>query len=113
MRGIICTLTVTILMAMALVSPAQAFNSYSANETSLMIWDSTEMETSYPFEDVRFYSDYTNSTSGSPISGSCRIRYTEAGEWSNWLSMGFISADSNYQLPAQFAYSGWHSFEVE
>ena len=113
MKSIIYTLTVAILMTMALVSPVQAFSSDSVNETSLMIWDSTEMGTVHPFQEVRFYADYTNSTSNSPITGSCKVRHTNTGEWSDWFVMTLNSTDNKYQVPIEFAYSGWSTFEVE
>jgi len=60
------------------------FSSYSASENSeLVIWDDTETMTKYVFEQIHFYANYTNKTSGESINGVnvfCNISFPDIGD---------------------------------
>ncbi|MGV8162197.1 MAG: 3-keto-disaccharide hydrolase [Candidatus Nanoarchaeia archaeon] len=64
----------------SLVFNVPHFSTYTASENSqIIIWDETELMLKHPFENVTFYANYTNTTSGLPIIGAtCTILFNDS-----------------------------------
>ncbi|MBW2980011.1 hypothetical protein KY360_01160 [Candidatus Woesearchaeota archaeon] len=73
---------------------------FSSDNTSLEIWDSTEMNISYVNSSTYFYANYTNVTSGVSINGTgtnCSINFNYTGTWSTPVNMTFNDTTLLYQ----------------
>jgi hypothetical protein len=88
------------------------FTNYSSSQNSnLTIWDETDPiigETKYENNDVIFYSNYTNLTSGESINGSnvyCNISFNIAG-WTPEVNMTFNSSSKLYEYNRSFLNNG-------
>jgi hypothetical protein len=102
-----------------------AQSSGSSGDANLTIWDGTDSLTKYSecseycgqkgkssnsYWNVRFYSNYTNST-GSIINetfgnGNCSVRFNETGVWSSWFQMHFNKSLDKWKNNNSFSYKG-------
>jgi len=95
-----------------------SFSSYKAGSNSnLSIWDDTDIEagnkTRYAGEQMKFYANYTNSTSGVAITGAtCELSNNNTGSWSSWQTMTYNSSSNLYEYNATFNNNGTYYFNV-
>jgi len=75
------------------------------------VWDESDIHTKYPNQEFLFYANYTNRTSGSPISGAgiyCNITFED----SKTFTMSFNSSSGLYQLNRTFLTGGNYTWNV-
>jgi hypothetical protein len=91
------------------------FTGYSSGSNSLLtIWDETDADMPYAGqtkslnEQVLFFANYTNATSGEIITGAiCEIMFNSV-----WLSMPYNTTNLLYQYNRSFESGGLHNFNV-
>ena len=87
------------------------FTSFSSGENSnLTIWDETDKTIRYTQQEVNFYANYTNRTSGKPINGSgvnCTIKFNDTS-----ATMQFNTTLMSYQYVRVFAAPGIYKWNV-
>ncbi len=101
-----------------------AQTSGSSNGVNLTIWDDTDGGTKYTYcseycsykgppaktinsWNVYFYANYTNETTGNPISsGNCTIRFNETGTWTTWTNMSYNTSLTSFEYNRSFNYDG-------
>lgn len=90
------------------------FTSYTTGPNShLVIWDQNDtkggsLNVSRGIN-ITFFANYTNSTTGSPISGEgvyCNITFNSSGSWENWRNMTFNQTSLIYEYTRNFTTSG-------
>jgi len=99
-----------------------SFTAYAGGagyNSNLTIWDETDPEggskTKYINEQVKFFANYTNSTSGESINGTnvyCNISFNISGGWTDWQSMSFNSTSLLYEYNRSFDQSGVFNWNV-
>jgi len=73
----------------------------------LGIWDDTDSGTKYALDDIVFYANYTNLSSGDGITGAdCDIWFDD---WANWSDM---NPDNVHNFTRSFATSGINNWNV-
>lgn len=93
------------------------FDAYAlgALNSNLEIWDDTDTETKYVGDQVKFYANYTNTTSGEPIYGSgvtCNITFNISGSWTPWKQMTYNSTSKLYEYNRSFSDVGTFNWNV-
>jgi hypothetical protein len=84
------------------------FYAYAGGEpynSNLTIWDDTDTQTKYVNQQIKFYANYTNSTSGESINGIgvyCNITFNISGGWTPWETMTFNSTSLLYEYNRSF-----------
>jgi hypothetical protein len=91
---------------------ASHFAAYAAGEnSSLNISDDTDTTTKNIHEIVKFYANFSNSTS--PISGAnCSIKFNLTGDWEGLANMSYNGLSSLHEYSRTFQYSGNFTFNV-
>ncbi|MEM3890418.1 MAG: DUF2341 domain-containing protein, partial [Candidatus Micrarchaeia archaeon] len=89
---------------------------YNAN---LTIYDSNDTEgggfTIQTNQQAKFYANYSNSTSGSPINGTgvyCEITFNVSGEWTDPVNMTFNTSSLLYEYNRSFIEVGTYNWNV-
>ena len=93
-----------------------AQTSGSANNANLTIWDGTD-NTQIIWksgDNIFFYANYTNSTSGAVVSdGNCSIRFENStNDFGGWFNMSFNLSTTQFEYNRTFDYKGTFNFEV-
>ena len=93
-----------------------AQTSGSANNANLTIWDDTD-NTQIIWksgDNIFFYANYTNSTSGAVVSdGNCSIRFENStSDFEEWFNMSFNASSNQFEYNRTFDYKGTFNFEV-
>jgi len=82
------------------------FSAYSASANSqLIVFDDSDFDQKHPGEIITFYANYTNITSGQPISGSCNFSL-------NGTFYPMAYADGLYTYTYNFSYYGSYEWNV-
>jgi hypothetical protein len=87
----------------------------NSSTTNLTIWDDTDYGTKYPNEQVYFYANYTNSSTGEPINDTwvyCEFKENSTGSWSSPVNMTFNPTSLLYEYNKSFSASGPLYFNV-
>ena len=89
-NGVVCNdCVIKSLNSGTLVFDVSGFSTYTITSTStLNIYDTTDSINKYTNETITFYAEYTNTTSTSPISGTCDIEFNLGG-WTAPVSMSY------------------------
>ena len=64
----------------------------------------------YPLDPIEFTAEYINSTDGTPISGTCNIKFDE--NWTAEYPMDYNGSQYNYTKSSGFATDGLHEYNV-
>jgi hypothetical protein len=96
------------------------FTSYSAaNNSNLSIFDQTDAEgggeTKFINQNITFYANYTNTTSGEPINSTgdfCEISFNVSGGWSPPAQMAFNTTSLLYENVSSFSSTGKFNWSV-
>ncbi|MFT4308908.1 MAG: hypothetical protein ACMXYL_00265 [Candidatus Woesearchaeota archaeon] len=96
------------------------FSNYTLDSNSrLEIWDGTDPQggnNSYEVgESVPFYANYSNLTSGEPISGSgndCEIQFDTGSGYGSFIEMEFNATSNLYEYNTTFGSAGTFSYNV-
>jgi hypothetical protein len=95
-----------------LVFDVPGFSTYTVTGTSMLeIFDDTDSTSKEPLQRVGFYANYTNVSSGSPISSTCEISFNLGG-WTSPLIMPYNSSSGLYEYSRNFSNSGTYAFNV-
>jgi len=85
----------------------------AGSNANLTIWDATDPEggnqTKYINNQVNFFANYTNSTSGQSINGTnvwCEIRFNITGNWTSPVNTSFNSSSLLYEYNRSFSSAG-------
>ncbi len=93
------------------------FTSYASTDNSeLTLWDDTDPEEGsqekYEFDNVNFYANYSNRTSGDPITSVvCNISFDTNG-WTNPVSMTYNATSKLHEYNRSFNVSGMLDWNV-
>ncbi len=83
----------------------------SEGNTRLIIYDDSDFTSRYPGELIRFYANYSDTSSNAPISGSsavCNISFSDTGKF----NMTFNANAGLYNFNRTFASAGVHFYNV-
>jgi len=83
--------------------------------SNLTIWDDTDLTTKYVDEQIYFYANYTNATSGESINNTnvyCNITFNISGTWTPWETMLFNTTSLLYQYNRSFTEAGTFNWNV-
>ncbi len=72
--------------------------------TQLRIWDLSDTQTIYDFQQNYFYANYTNASTGSSITSSyanCSFTENSTGVWSSWVNMTYNVTSQLYEFHNQ------------
>ncbi len=125
-------LTVLFLIVVGiLIAETTATTSGSSENSSLTIWDGSDSDVKYTycgayctekskpssaFWDIRFYANYTNSSSSvinaSNGNGNCSIRFNETGTWTGWSGMSYNGTSFLWEYNRSFNYKGTLNFST-
>ncbi|MCD6371356.1 MAG: hypothetical protein J7L39_01400 [Candidatus Aenigmarchaeota archaeon] len=96
------------------------FYAYAGGESAgynskLEIWDDTDTKTKYVGDQVNFYANYSNATSGESIYGTgvtCNISFNISGSWTSWEQMTYNSSSKLYEYNRSFTEVGTFNWNV-
>lgn len=92
------------------VNDTVSFQSTLTGETNLTVWDDTDTQTKRSNDQVYFYANYTNDTSGETITfpdSACNITFNITGNWEQpEINMSFNEATSQYEYNSTFTTRG-------
>ena len=95
-----------------LVFDAPGFSNYTVTISSkLQIFDDTDSMTKLTGQSVRFYANYTNVSSGAPISSLCNISFNLGG-WTIPVLMTYNSTSALHEYNMSFGTSGTFAFNI-
>jgi hypothetical protein len=88
----------------------QSFSSYSASENSkLEIWDDTDLIRKTTRQKIKFYTNYSNTTSSESIAGAnCNITFVDTGT----STMNYNAGSSLYEYNRTFSTANVYYFNV-
>jgi hypothetical protein len=106
------------------VLAAAGFSSYTISDNSqLQIWDQTDSNISlydadgdiiYYGQNVTFYANYTNKTSGVSITGiPCQIRFNISSNWTEYTNMSYNNSVSLYTHSRSFTSPANYSWQTD
>ncbi|MBN2142516.1 Ig-like domain repeat protein [Candidatus Woesearchaeota archaeon] len=87
------------------------FSNYTAAANAqLLIWDGSDLEREEVNDNVVFYANYSNTTTGNPITGSawCNITFEDTGS----LGMTYNAGTGLYEYPRVFSSDGFKQYNV-
>jgi len=98
-------------------SGAWGTTSVSGTNTSLTIWDTTDSLMRYSGQNITFYANFTNKTSGTPIMPSlgganCNITFNTTGAWLGPFNMSYDTGPDLYWYNSTFSWKGMFDFNV-
>jgi hypothetical protein len=105
---------ITAFVLLIIIGSVLGENSTGNGEVNLTTWDETDNSTKRSGWSTYFYANYTNASSGSPISdGSCEIRFQNYTlDYGSWQNMAYNSTYSRFQYNRTFDYKGSYFFNV-
>jgi hypothetical protein len=95
-----------------------SFTAYAGGmgyNSNLTIWDDTDLESKYAGEQVLFYANYTNGTSGDPVNGTgiyCEYSENSSGSWSEAVNMSYNASSGVYEYNRSFASGGTYYYNI-
>ncbi|MGV8150905.1 MAG: hypothetical protein ACP5NV_04205 [Candidatus Woesearchaeota archaeon] len=111
--GEICdTCTINSYSDGTLIFDVQGFSTYTITSTSrLEIFDDTDVVAREIFDEIGFYANYSNVSSGEPITSQCDVSFNIGG-WTTPVSMTFNSSTKLHQYYRTFNDSNTYDFNV-
>jgi hypothetical protein len=89
-----------------LVFNVSGFSNYTVTSTSsLRIYDDTDTTVKYPEQNINIFTNYSNTTSGQPLTGNCTITFNISG-WSTPLNMLYNSTSKLFYYNTSYNESG-------
>lgn len=100
----------TVAVLILTINDSASFQSTLSGETNLTIWDDTDTLTKKSNDQVYFYANYTNDTSGGPITlaeSACNITFNLTDSWEQpEINMTFNEATNQYEYNTTFTTRG-------
>ncbi len=107
-------LLLTLITLLILIGNAIGEKTTSDGTINLTTWDETDNSTKRSGWNTYFYANYTNATTGSPISdGNCKIRFQNyTSDYNSWENMSYNTTYNRFEYNRTFNYKGTYLFNV-
>jgi hypothetical protein len=111
--GVVCnSCTIGSFSGGILVFDVLGFSTYTITSTSqLDIFDETDTTTREVFQNVRYFANYTNVSSGLPIDSECEISYDLSG-WTIPVWMAYNASSGLHEYNRSFNFSDTFAFNI-